>query len=85
MTKNITVKGINYEKETYWCNNCKKFHRYLFQGKPSITHLEHFCYISRYKYEFSQSELFKLGFKKSWKNKGVRISKGIKKEGFINE
>lgn len=83
--KKIIVGKHQYEKEPYWCNECKKFHRYLFQGKPSLTHLQHFCYISRYKYEFSQSELFKLKFKEGWKRESIRQSKEIKKEGFINE
>lgn len=66
MSKKMTVGKHDYEKETYMCNDCKKFHRYLSRGKPSRTHKEHFCYISRYKYEFSQTELFKLGFKRAW-------------------
>lgn len=69
-----------YEQETYMCNKCKRFHRYLVKNKPSITHLEHFCYFSKYKRDFSQSELFKLSFKESWKREKVRQSKDL----FIN-
>ena len=85
MSKKITVGKLNYEKETYWCNKCKKFHRYLARGKPSITHKEHFIYISRYKHDFSQTELFKLSFKGTWKREANKASKPTHRGRGINE
>lgn len=56
-----------YEKEPYWCSECKRFHDPIRNNQPSITHKEHFCYFSRYKKDFSNTELFNMGIKNSWK------------------
>jgi len=69
-------KNLNeYKKEAYFCNKCNRFHSYLTKGKPSETHLEHFAYKRMYKSEFTQSELFKLDFKKKWKREGNKPTK----------
>lgn len=61
-----------YKKEPYMCNKCKTFHNPITKGKRNITHLEHFCYFSKYRADFDQAELFKLSFKKSWKREAKK-------------
>jgi len=73
-----------YEKEPYYCSKCKKFHRYLVKKKPSTIHLEHFCYFYKYKKDYTQTEAFNLGFKKSWKRIGKEKKERTSKPLFIN-
>lgn len=80
----MLVNDKDYEHETYYCNKCKRFHKYLVKKQPSITHKEHFCYFSKYKYDFSQTELFKLSFDKSWKKEKDKKTDNIGKPQFIN-
>ena len=84
--KNIKpISAIKYKHAPYYCNKCETFHKYIFHGRPSITHKKHFKHIYKYKSDFSQSELFKLSFKKGWKQEKADYYKKQKKESFINE
>lgn len=71
MNPNKNLK--DYKKEAYFCNKCKRFHKYLSKSKPATKHLEHFAYKRKYKSEFTQTELFKLDFKKKWKTEATKI------------
>lgn len=77
-----------YRKEPYMCNKCKRFHRYEFKGKPSETHLEHFGYFHRYISDYTQTELFNLDLKESWKRESkkekVKVKDRSRKPLFIN-
>ena len=73
-----------YKHEPYLCEKCNIFHAYLRAGKVNMTHKKHFNDTCRFKSDFSQAELFKLGFKKSWKREGKKIKKPIKHTLYIN-
>lgn len=70
---------IEYKHSPYYCNKCECFHKYLFRGKPSATHKKHFKHIYKYKSDFSQTELFKLSFKKGWNQPKANYYKKRKK------
>ena len=69
-----------YQQKAYWCNKCKRFHRYKVKGKPIITHKEHFCYFHKFKSDYTQAELFKVDFKKVWKRESNKQREGNQDE-----
>ena len=73
-----------YKHEPYFCEECNIFHAYLRAGKVNMTHKKHFNDTCRFKSDFSQTELFKLGFKKSWTREAKKIKEPIKHTLFIN-
>lgn len=60
------LKQYGYKKDTYLCSKCNRFHKYLFQGKPSKTHLTHFKWFIEFQWKIPNYELFKMDFKKKW-------------------
>lgn len=78
MTSNKNKK----EKRTFWCTKHKTFHKFLYHGKPSKTYNK--CLNSKNKdcfYQFKElipnSILFKLQFKKNWKQEKADYYKSI--------
>lgn len=68
------------EKRTFYCNFHKTFHRYLYHGKPSITYrncLNKPSHFNQFKELIPNSILFKLEFKKNWKQSKADYYKSI--------
>ena len=66
-TKTALLRQKNYEKVEYLCSKCNRFHKPLFQGKNSLTHLTHFKYFVEFKWKIPNYKLFTIDFKKKWK------------------
>lgn len=63
--------NIDSDLDLYFCLKCKRIHKRLYQSKDSIIFIEHFCYKSQ-KERLTDSQLFKIDFKKKWKTAGER-------------
>ena len=73
-TKTALLRQKNYEKVEYLCSKCNRFHKPLFQGKNSLTHLTHFKYFVEFKWKIPNYKLFTIEFKKKWnKTKNYKV------------
>lgn len=68
-------RKINKSIEKYWCNNCNCFHKRFFRNKLSYIFFNHLLYKST----FSNTDIWKKQFKKSWNNYSIKKHQKIYK------